>query len=169
MANLATKAAVEGRQQLQIHAPLITFSKAQIIQQGTALGVDYGITTSCYDPGDDGSPCRQCDSCQLRAKGFAEAGLLDPLRARSDEPAPTTFRVRLGCRRDWFDRNGLRLARNLPVPDTDKGARSDMEALGPLVEVGAGLMVDLWRCVPRDHSFSFNVPLGLVYSVGVPY
>jgi hypothetical protein len=101
----------------------------------------------------------------LRAKGFAEAGLLDPLLARSDEPAPTTFRVRLGCRRDWFDRNGLRLARNLPVPDTDKGARSDMEALGPLVEVGAELMVDLWRCAPRDHSFSFNVPLGLVYSV----
>jgi len=79
MANLATKAGVEGQQKLQIHAPLITLSKAQIIQQGTALGVDYGITTSCYDPGEGGSPCRQCDSCQLRAKGFAEAGLLDPL------------------------------------------------------------------------------------------
>jgi 7-cyano-7-deazaguanine synthase len=85
MANLATKAGVEGRQQLQIHAPLMTLSKAQIIQQGTpAPGVDYGITTSCYDPGDDGSPCRQCDSCRLRAKGFAEAGLLDPLLARSE-------------------------------------------------------------------------------------
>jgi 7-cyano-7-deazaguanine synthase len=84
MANLATKASVERRQQLQIHVPLITLSKAQIIQQGTALGVDYGITTSCYDPGDDGSPCRQCDFCQLRAREFAEAGLLDPLLTRPD-------------------------------------------------------------------------------------
>lgn len=82
MANLATKAGVEGRQRLKIHAPLIALSKAQIIQQGLRLGVDYGQTSSCYDPGDDGRPCGRCDACALRAKGFAEAGLADPLTAR---------------------------------------------------------------------------------------
>ena len=82
MANLATAAGVEGRQRLQIHAPLIQLTKAQIIQRGTALGVDYALTSSCYDPGQDGRPCGECDSCQLRAKGFAEAGLADPLLAR---------------------------------------------------------------------------------------
>jgi 7-cyano-7-deazaguanine synthase len=78
MANLATKAGVEGSQKLQIHTPLIRLTKAQIIKLGVALGVDYSVTHSCYDPLPDGSPCRTCDSCLLRAKGFAEAGLADP-------------------------------------------------------------------------------------------
>jgi 7-cyano-7-deazaguanine synthase len=78
MANLATKAGVEGRQRLQIHTPLIKLTKAQIIQCGIALGVDYGLTHSCYDPAQDGRPCGACDSCLLRAKGFAEAGVPDP-------------------------------------------------------------------------------------------
>ena len=82
MANLATAAGVEGRQRLKIHAPLIRLTKAQIIQRGTALGVDYALTSSCYDPGAHGRPCGACDSCLLRAKGFAEAGLPDPLLAR---------------------------------------------------------------------------------------
>lgn len=79
MANLATKAAVEGRQQLTIHAPLIHLNKAQIIRRGTELGVDYGLSSSCYDPAPDGHPCGRCDSCQLRQKGFRDAGLADPL------------------------------------------------------------------------------------------
>jgi len=79
MANLATKAAVEGRQRLTIHAPLIHLTKAQIICRGVELGVDYGLTSSCYDPNPGGRPCGQCDSCQLRQKGFREAGLADPL------------------------------------------------------------------------------------------
>ncbi len=82
MANLATKAGVEGTQKLKIHAPLISLTKAQIIQEGLRLGVDYGLTSSCYDPGDDGRPCGACDSCVLRAKGFAEAGVSDPLYGR---------------------------------------------------------------------------------------
>lgn len=82
MANLATKAGVEGRQRLKVHAPLIALTKAEIIRRGTELGVDYAWTSSCYDPAPDGAPCRACDSCQLRAKGFAEAGLPDPLLAR---------------------------------------------------------------------------------------
>lgn len=82
MANLATKAGVEGTQRLTIHTPLIKLTKAQIIQMGLGLGVDYGMTNSCYDPGPDGQPCGLCDSCQLRAKGFAEAGLDDPLVVR---------------------------------------------------------------------------------------
>ncbi len=82
MANLATKAGIEGRQRLRIHTPLIALSKADIIRRGLALGVDYGLTSSCYDPGPDGRPCGACDSCQLRAKGFAEAGVPDPLLAR---------------------------------------------------------------------------------------
>ena len=86
MANLATRAGVEGRQQLRIHTPLIDLTKAQIIGRGIALGVDYGLTSSCYDPGPDGRPCGACDSCQLRAKGFAEAGVTDPLLARYAEP-----------------------------------------------------------------------------------
>jgi 7-cyano-7-deazaguanine synthase len=85
MANLATKAAVEGRQRIQIQAPLIELSKAQIIQRGLALGVDYGITHSCYDPGSEGRACGSCDSCVLRLKGFREAGL----------PDPTTYQERL--------------------------------------------------------------------------
>lgn len=82
MANLATKAGVEGTQKLQIHTPLISLTKAEIIQKGTALGVDYALTSSCYDPGSEGEPCGQCDSCHLRAKGFAEAGVPDPLVQR---------------------------------------------------------------------------------------
>lgn len=82
MANLATKAGVEGRQRLVIHAPLMTLNKAQIIRKGLRLGVDYAQTSSCYDPGPDGRPCGGCDSCALRAKGFAEAGVADPLYVR---------------------------------------------------------------------------------------
>ena len=82
LANLATKAGVEGRQRLRIHAPLISLSKAQIIEEGLRLGVDYAQTSSCYDPGAQGQPCGACDSCLLRAKGFAEAGVADPLRLR---------------------------------------------------------------------------------------
>ena len=78
MATLATKAGVEG-QQLSIHTPLITLTKAEIIATGLALGVDYGLTSSCYDPDDSGNPCGHCDSCLLRLKGFAEAGHTDPL------------------------------------------------------------------------------------------
>lgn len=82
MANLATKAGVEGTQHLKIHTPLIAMSKAQIIQRGVELGVDFAMTTSCYDPSADGRPCGSCDSCQLRAKGFAEACMSDPLLTR---------------------------------------------------------------------------------------
>lgn len=82
MANLATAAAVEGRQRFRIHAPLIELTKAGIIRKGVELGVDYALTSSCYDPGEAGRPCGQCDSCLLRAKGFAEAGLPDPLLSR---------------------------------------------------------------------------------------
>lgn len=86
MANLATKAGVEGTLKLKIHAPLIHMSKAQIIQEGMRLGVNYAQTSSCYDPGPDGQPCGACDSCVLRAKGFAEAGVADPLLARFHAP-----------------------------------------------------------------------------------
>ena len=78
MANLATKAGVEGRSRLTIHTPLILLTKAQIIQRGAALGVDFALTWSCYDPTPDGRPCGACDSCILRQKGFAEAGISDP-------------------------------------------------------------------------------------------
>lgn len=77
MANLATKRGVEGNH-LTIHAPLIQLTKAQIIEKGLALGVDYGLTISCYDPADDATPCGRCDSCLLRAKGFSELGSADP-------------------------------------------------------------------------------------------
>ncbi len=79
MANLATKAGVEGKGELKIHTPLIYLTKAQIIHKGIGLGVDYTLTSSCYDPGLDGRPCGQCDSCLLRKKGFAEVGVADPL------------------------------------------------------------------------------------------
>lgn len=79
MANLATKAGVEGRH-LTIHTPLINLSKAEIVQQGTALGVDYGMTVSCYQATDDGLACGRCESCRLRRAGFAAAGLPDPTR-----------------------------------------------------------------------------------------
>jgi len=80
MANLATKAGVEARQHLKIHTPLIALTKAQIIEKGIELGVDYGLTSSCYDPFADGQPCGECDSCLLRQKGFRENGAEDPLR-----------------------------------------------------------------------------------------
>lgn len=80
MANVATKAGVEGRQHLKIHTPLIALTKAQIIAKGIELGVDYGLTSSCYDPSPEGEPCGQCDSCLLRQKGFRENGIEDPLR-----------------------------------------------------------------------------------------
>lgn len=79
LANLATKAGVEGRLNFQIHAPLIRMTKAQIVRRGTELAVDYGLTHSCYDPGPSGLSCGRCDACQLRLRGFAEAGLVDPL------------------------------------------------------------------------------------------
>lgn len=82
MANLATRAGVEEGRRLKIHAPLVAMTKAEIIRWGTELEVDYALTSSCYDPGADGRPCLECDSCQLRAKGFAEAGLSDPRLAR---------------------------------------------------------------------------------------
>lgn len=77
MAQLATKAGVEGSR-FRIHAPLQQMTKAQIVKRGLALGIDYGLTHSCYDPSPDGRPCGHCDSCLLRAKGFAEAGAADP-------------------------------------------------------------------------------------------
>jgi len=80
LANLATKAGVEGRQKLKIHTPLIAMTKAQIVRTGLGLGVDYSLTSSCYDPSPEGQPCGLCDSCQLRQKGFREAGITDPLR-----------------------------------------------------------------------------------------
>jgi 7-cyano-7-deazaguanine synthase len=78
LANLATKAAVEGRGRFQIHAPLIQMTKAEIIRTGVGLRVDYALTLSCYDPDAEGRACGRCDSCQLRKKGFAEAGVSDP-------------------------------------------------------------------------------------------
>lgn len=82
LANLATKAGVEGKTKVTIHAPLIHLSKAEIIRKGTELGVDYSLTSSCYDPSGLGEACGLCDSCQLRRKGFLEAGIVDPTRYR---------------------------------------------------------------------------------------
>ncbi len=81
MANLATKVGVEGHR-MRIHAPLIELSKAQIVTRGVALGVDYGLTVSCYQADDDGRACGQCDACRLRRAGFEAAGLPDPTRYR---------------------------------------------------------------------------------------
>jgi len=80
LANLATAVAVEGRGHFTIHAPLISMSKGEIIRTGLALGVDYSLTHSCYDPDDDGTACGRCDSCRLRRAGFAAAGVPDPAR-----------------------------------------------------------------------------------------
>jgi 7-cyano-7-deazaguanine synthase len=80
MANLATKAGVEGRSRFRVHTPLIRLSKAEIIRCGLALGVDFALTWSCYEPRPDGRPCGLCDACLLRQKGFAEAGAPDPAR-----------------------------------------------------------------------------------------
>jgi 7-cyano-7-deazaguanine synthase len=82
MANLATRAGVEGHQKLTIHTPLIHLSKAEIITQGAALGVDFALTLSCYDPAPDGAACGGCDACILRRKGFKDAGVADPTRYR---------------------------------------------------------------------------------------
>lgn len=81
MADLATKAGVEGRQRLTIHTPLIHMTKAEIVRAGLALGVDYALTLSCYDPAPEGA-CGRCDACALRLKGFGEAGVTDPIRYR---------------------------------------------------------------------------------------
>jgi 7-cyano-7-deazaguanine synthase len=78
MANLATRAGVEGGEPLRIRAPLLHLTKAGIIRRGIALGVDYSLTSTCYDPSPEGAACGACDACQLRLKGFAEAGLPDP-------------------------------------------------------------------------------------------
>lgn len=78
LANLATKAGVEDDDRIKVQAPLLHMTKAKIISTGSALGVDYGITISCYDPDDHGLACGHCDSCQLRSKGFKEAGISDP-------------------------------------------------------------------------------------------
>ena len=85
LANLATKAGVEGRLKFTIHTPLIDLAKAQIIRRGMELGVDYSLTHSCYDPDPQGIACSRCDACQLRLKGFQEAGLKDPVMYRSTE------------------------------------------------------------------------------------
>lgn len=82
MADLATRAGVEGAQRLVIHTPLIAMSKREIIEAGLALGVDFALTSSCYDPATDGAACGHCDSCLLRLKGFKEAGARDPIRYR---------------------------------------------------------------------------------------
>jgi 7-cyano-7-deazaguanine synthase len=80
MANLATKAGVEGRTRLRIHTPLASLNKGAIVRLGVEVGVDFALTHSCYDPDDAGKPCGQCDSCVLRRKGFLEAGVVDPVR-----------------------------------------------------------------------------------------
>jgi 7-cyano-7-deazaguanine synthase len=85
MANLATKAGVEGSGRFTIHTPLISLTKAEIIKKGVALGVDYSRTHSCYDPTPEGLACGSCDSCRLRLKGFAEAGLADPVHYLTEQ------------------------------------------------------------------------------------
>jgi 7-cyano-7-deazaguanine synthase len=84
MANLATKSGVEGRTHLKIHAPLLQLSKSEIVRLGARLGVDFAMTHSCYDPDAHGRSCGLCDSCRLRLKGFADAGLEDPLEYATD-------------------------------------------------------------------------------------
>lgn len=83
MANLATRAGVEGTSQMTLHSPLIAMSKADIVREGLRLGVDYSLTSSCYDPDEQGQACGKCDTCLLRLKGFAEAGATDPVRYQS--------------------------------------------------------------------------------------
>ncbi len=94
MANLATKASVEGKLRYRIHTPLIKLTKAEIVKLGTELGVDYSLTHSCYSPGPGGEPCGECDSCRLRIEGFAAARLVDPLKDRylSDKYFPEWWR-----------------------------------------------------------------------------
>jgi 7-cyano-7-deazaguanine synthase len=86
MANLATKASVEGPLRYTIHTPLVELTKAQIIRRGLELGVDYGLTHTCYDPDADGRACGRCDACRLRLRGFAEAGATDPIRYQRLDP-----------------------------------------------------------------------------------
>jgi 7-cyano-7-deazaguanine synthase len=102
MANLATRAGVEGAR-IRIHAPLITLSKREIVIQGLTLGVDFGLTSTCYDPAPDGTACGRCEACILRQKGFREAGVEDPIRsrgqarlARSPEAGPTENELPVG-------------------------------------------------------------------------
>ncbi|MFE9866716.1 7-cyano-7-deazaguanine synthase QueC [Streptomyces sp. NPDC005506] len=83
MANLATRAGVEGTSKITLHSPLIALSKADIVREGLRLGVDYSLTSSCYDPDEQGRACGKCDTCLLRLKGFAEAGVKDPVRYQS--------------------------------------------------------------------------------------
>jgi 7-cyano-7-deazaguanine synthase len=83
MANLATKAGVEGTSKITLHSPLIALSKADIVREGLRLGVDYSLTSSCYDPDEQGRACGKCDTCLLRLKGFTEAGVSDPVRYQS--------------------------------------------------------------------------------------
>jgi 7-cyano-7-deazaguanine synthase len=83
MANLATAYVIEGGQRIKIHTPLISMTKGEIVKKGIGLGVDYSLTSSCYDPDEDGVACGRCDSCQLRRKGFSEAGIPDPVRYAS--------------------------------------------------------------------------------------
>jgi 7-cyano-7-deazaguanine synthase len=78
MAHLGTKAAAEGRLSFEIRAPLIAMKKSEIVRRAASLGLDFALTSSCYDPAPDGRPCGACDSCLLRRKGFQEAGLVDP-------------------------------------------------------------------------------------------
>lgn len=86
LADLATRAGVQGRTRLRVHAPLLHLTKAQIIARGVALGVDYGLTRSCYDPQPDGAACGRCDSCGLRLAGFAQSGLRDPAPYAASAP-----------------------------------------------------------------------------------
>lgn len=79
LANLATRTGVEGTTRLTVHTPLMRMTKREIIELGRSLGVDYGMTTSCYDPTPDGAACDHCDACQLRRRGFEQAGLVDPI------------------------------------------------------------------------------------------
>lgn len=88
MGRLATKAGVEGTTTFTIHAPLMALTKAQIIRLGVALGVDYGLTVSCYEADESGAACGDCDSCRLRRKGFVEAGVVDPTRYQAEAARP---------------------------------------------------------------------------------
>jgi 7-cyano-7-deazaguanine synthase len=92
MADLATRAGVEEGKRLTIHTPLIALSKGEIIRQGLALGVDYGMTLTCYDPAPDGVACGRCEACLLRLKGFREAGIEDPAKRRTSLAAPEILR-----------------------------------------------------------------------------
>jgi 7-cyano-7-deazaguanine synthase len=90
LANLATKAGVEGNSRFVIHAPLIDLTKAKIIEKGASLGVDYSLTVSCYDPDHTGAACSRCDSCQLRRNGFLDAGIADPTRYQAETSVRVT-------------------------------------------------------------------------------